>query len=216
MKNVFFRILLLVSISSFLIVSELKAQDPFYYRPYGPLYYQEAKTWDHGIRAGFSTSMLRPEFLENTGDLKIRLSGMVGLFSRYQITDRIGIQAEIDYAERGTDYSKLKKVKLAFIDIPITLTYNVRYRLFGEDQTFDMLLGLQPSFLLSAENRDTDISSQLNPTGYDLVIGSGMPVERFLFYATNKIGLSDLNKENFGGAGFLRSITTEWTIGYRF
>lgn len=209
------RKLFILTILTFLL-SDLYAQDPFYYRPYGPLYFQEAKTWDHGIRAGFSTSMLRPENMDSTGTLKIRLSGMVGLFSRYQINDRFGIQAEVDYAERGVYYRRLNKVKLAFIDVPITFTYNVRYSLFGEDQTFDILAGLQPSFLLSAENRDTDIIDLLSPVGYDLVIGSGMPLERFLFYATNKIGLSDINKENFAAAGFLRSITTEWTIGYRF
>jgi len=211
-----FRNVILLLILSFSFISELKAQDPFYYRPYEEMYFQEAKTWDHGIRAGFTTSMLRPEQMDSTGTLKIRLSGMVGLFSRYQITDRIGIQAEVDYAERGVSYSKLKKVKLAFIDVPVTMTYSVRYNLFSQAQTFDVLVGLQPSFMIIAENNGQDIIDYLNPTGFDFVIGSGMPLAQFLFYSTNKIGLSDLNKENFADAGILKSISTEWTIGYRF
>ena len=179
-----------------------------------PLWYSTAKTFEYGVRTGFTTSILNSEN-DLLGDPEIRVSFMGGVFGRYSFTDRFFINVGADLSPRGggfTDDNSDNNINLTFIDVPVVVGYNVRYNLFKLPFQFDLFAGLQPSFLIDAQQGSTDISDGLNPVGADLVIGSGFPLWRFMFYATNKIGLSNISD----GGDFLRSITTEWTLGYRF
>jgi len=182
----------------------------------GMLYYQEAKTFEFGPRIGFTTSILSVDDDSLLGKRKIRLSYVLGLFGRYQLNERWSLQGDVVYASRGGDFENSDEVELNYIDIPITVVYNVRFKLKDKPFTFDVFAGIQPSFLSKAKIGGVEVTDSIEKTGVDLVFGSGFPIWKFLFYSTIKIGLTDLNK------GFptetsnsLNSISTEWTVGYR-
>ena len=177
-----------------------------------PLYYQTPKTFEIGPRVGFTTSILNSDD-PSLGNAQIRLAFMGWVFARYQVAERFALQIEADYAPRGGGFENENKTELTFLDLPVTAVYNVRYDMFGKPATFDVFAGLQPSFLLDAQRGDTDVKSGFNSNGVDLVLGSGFPMWQFLFYATTKIGLSDMN--NSGSSFRVKSIVTEWTMSYR-
>ena len=188
----------------FLLWNDLFAQSP--------LYFQTPKTLEFGPRLGFTTSILNSDDA-SLGKSQVRLAFMGGIFARYQLSEKFALQVEADYAPRGGGFVNGEKMKLTFLDLPVTAVYNVHYKMFGKPATFDVFAGVQPSFILDALSGTTDIKSDLNSSGVDLVLGSGFPMWRFLFYATTKIGLSDLNKSAVNGK--MKSIVTEWTVSYR-
>ena len=176
------------------------------------LYFQTPQTWEFGARTGFTTSILNSDDA-GLGKAQVHLAFMGGVFARYQIAEKFAIQLEVDYAPRGGRFENAEKMKLAFLDFPVTAVYNVHYKMFGKPATFDVFAGVQPSFLLEASRGGTGVKGDLNSNGLDLVLGSGFPIWRFLFYATTKIGLSDLNSATSNGK--IKSIVTEWTVSYR-
>ncbi len=180
------------------------------------LYYSTPKTFEYGPRIGFTTSMVFSDREELQSDM-IRWSLMGGFFTRYQVTERFSVQLEADYTSRGGGFNSNADtyIKLSYLDIPATAIYNVRYRLFKMPMTFDLFAGVEPSFLLTAKQNDESIDGQLNQFSYDIVIGSGFPMWRFLFYATTKIGMSNINR-SAPGMGVLKNMLTEWSVSYRF
>lgn len=177
-----------------------------------PLWYSTAKTFEFHIKTGFTTSIINSD-LDGIGDPQIRVSFMGGIAERYNFTDRFFIQVGADLSPRGGGFSNAEQVRLTYLDIPTVVGYNIRYNLFKLPFQFDLYGGLQPSFLLNASIDDVDNPEDgFNRTGLDFVIGSGFPLWRFTFYATNKISITNISN---GGNAF-RNITTEWTLGYRF
>lgn len=177
------------------------------------LFYQTPQTFSFGPRFGFNTSTLFFEQEEITAQQGIRLNWNGGIWTRYQISQRWGVQLNADYAPRGS-----KQYKLNYIDVPLTMVYNVRYKMFKMPFTFDVYLGVQPSFLTKATwstaAGDSDVTDQFRGTTADLVFGSGFPMGRFLFYTTNKINLSKLQKSS--SPQIRRGWSSEWFVGYRF
>lgn len=195
------------------------------------VFYQTAKTFSYGPRIGLNTSTLffkGDKALTDRQGIRVNFNG--GIWGRYQLSDRWSVQANIDYSPRGSQVYKLN-----FIDVPLTISYNVRYKLFKMPMNFDFYAGLQPSFLTKATYEET-INGQkfinnnpenITKTNLDFVIGSGFPMGRFLFYATNKINLKNLNSGSSSNSSsqkeqgdlptnFLQGWSTEWFIGYRF
>ena len=181
----------------------------------GYLFYQETGTFTFGPRTGFTTSIINAKE-DGFGNPKIRLSFMGGLFGRYQLSERWAVQLEGSYSPRGSGFSSSPQIDLAYFDVPVMLVYNVRYKMFKKPFTFDMMVGAQPSFLLTAESGDADVSNSFESTGFELVIGSGFPMGRFMFFGTTKIGLGDISSTAIPTVGKLTNIVTEWTLGYRF
>jgi len=193
------------------------------------VFYQTAKTFSYGPRFGLNTSTLFFDDDEVTAEQGIRLNFNGGIWGRYQLSDRWSVQANVDYSPRGS-----QNIKLNYIDVPLTIAYNVRYKLFKMPMNFDVYAGVQPSFLTKATyiqdnlfgEGEFDVKPNIKNTNFDVVFGSGFPMWRFMFYATNKISLAspgrvDLaNCPSCGSLGKLTDIkwawSTEWFIGYRF
>lgn len=189
------------------------------------VFYQTAKTFSFGPRFGFNTSTLFFDNDEITQQQGIRLNFTGGIWGRYQLSDRWSLQANADYAPRGS-----KSIKLNYVDVPVTVAYNVRYKLFKMPMNFDFYAGLQPSFLTRVTTDSPSTLNNLNKNNFnnttvDFVFGSGFPMWRFLFFATNKISLSQVSDNEFlfpqqndgiVRGKILRGWSTEWFISYRF
>ena len=182
----------------------------------GVIYFQNPKTFEYGPRVGFSTAMVNPEDRRDFGNSQVRLGIVAGLFGRYQLNERWSIQGDLTYAERGGNFKEADDLKLAYLDVPLTLAFNVRFKIKETPLTFDIFGGLQPSFLLNAEAAQVDVTENFKSTTFDLVLGSGFPIKRFLFYATTKIALTNLEDSSlFEGSNSLKGFSTEWTVSYR-
>lgn len=197
----------------------------FYGFSQNAVFYQTAKTFSFGPRFGFNTSTLFFDNDQATEAQGIRLNFNGGVWGRYQLSDRWSVQTNIDYSPRGSQL-----IKLNYFDVPVTVAYNVRYKLFKMPMNFDVYAGLQPSFLTGGNFSDLTIphalkKDQFNNTTVDFVFGSGFPMWRFLFYATNKINISQISGNDFLfpqqndstiSGKIIRGWSTEWFIGYRF
>jgi len=181
----------------------------------GIFYYQEKGHFEFGPKAGFTTSMLYPDSKNFVGKPGVRFSLTGGFFGRYQLKEKFSLQIDLGYASRGGAFSETGKIRLDYIDLPVVAIYSVRYKFREVPMTFDFLIGLQPSFLIKAENNGITTIDQWNSISGDFVIGGGLPIWRFLFYATTKIALSKTKNSITGLVSPLRSITTEWTVSYR-
>lgn len=189
-------------------LSPLQAQDNLYY-------FQEAKTWEFGPRIGFTTSMIN-----STGEPNVKRGiklGLVGgVFARYQLVGQWALHSDLSFSTRGNK-SESGNFENSYVDFSVVPVRNVKYKMFGQDITFDFFLGLGISFLTKAQEKvgNTDTSNTISSTEFNIVIGGSLPFGPVLLTATNRIGMTNLLSNPISGstwAGF----TTEWTAAYRF
>lgn len=208
MKFFFIKGKILFILLTIFSVSPLQAQDNLYY-------FQEAKTWEFGPRIGFATSMIN-----STGDPNIQRGiklGLVGgVFMRYQWAEQWALHSDLSYSTRGNK-SESANFENAYVDFSVVPTRNVKYKMFGNEHTFDFFLGPGVSFLTSAQEKDssTDTTNSLSSTEFNIVIGGSLPFGPILLTATNRAGRTNL-LSNPSSKSTWFSFTTEWTAAYRF
>ena len=180
-------------------------------------YYQQEGTWDFGPKVGFTTSIINtkgPEGLKSG----VRLGLVGGFFARYQIASQWGLHGDISYSSSGNK-SDDGIYKNDYIDIAFAPVYNVKYRMFKKDMTFDIFAGAGVSFLTKAEfelgELVLDNSNFINDTSINIIAGGSLPFGPFLLTATTRFGVKNLLTEPVPNSKW-HSISTEWTAAYRF
>lgn len=200
-----FTLTLVVTLCSF----SLKAQDNIYY-------YQAVKTWEVGPRIGFSTSIIN-----STGDPNIQRGiklGLVGgVFARYQVADQWAFHSDLSYSVRGNK-SESGNIESGYVDFSMVPVRNVKYKMFGNEHTFDFFLGPGISFLTSSidkTNPPIDMTDVFPSAEFNIVIGGSLPFGPVLLTATNRVGMTNLLGKIISSSTWF-SFTTEWTAAYRF
>lgn len=206
---------LLYSLILFIFINSSKAQQTVEKKSFSErmLYYQKAKSLDFGPKIGISTSTLI-ENTETLGDSKIKTSLMGGFFSRYMISERVLSEVSINYVSRGAIFNNTS-LRIDAIEIPLVLGYNVRYTFFNIPMTFDAFAGLQPSLHTRIKSSDHSLENMINTNTIDFVFGSGFPMGKWMFYSTNKIGITNSFNDK-SKTHFLRNLSTDWWMAYRF
>ncbi len=182
----------------------------------GLYYFQPAKTWELGGRVGFTTSIINSKGepdLER--GVKLGLTG--GVFARYQWAEQWALHTDLGYSIRGNK-SESGNFENGYIDFAVTPVRNVKYKMFGNEMTFDFFLGPGISFLTSAVDKDNlaiDMQQLLPSTELNIVIGGGLPLGPILLTATSRVGMTNLFRKVVNDSPWF-SFSTEWTAAYRF
>lgn len=180
-------------------------------------YYQATGTWDFGPKIGFTTSLINSKGQEGIQQ-GVRLGLVGGVFTRYQVADQWGLQIDLSYSSRGNK-STDEAYKNDYLDISFTPVYNVKYRMFEKDMTFDVFAGIGASFLAQAkfEMGELELNNKdfISNTAFNIIVGGSLPFGPFLLTATTRFGVKNLLAEPSPGSKW-HSISTEWTAAYRF
>lgn len=160
-----------------------------------------------GAKAGLNISNVDFEFEGLSFSPDSKTSFHVGAMAKYQINEQFGIQPEIVYSSEGAEIED-SDFDLAFINVPILLTYN-------PTEIFNIHAGPQFGILTSAELDGEDVKDDL--TSLNLSLGFGAAVELpngFTGGVRYNLGLSDLNDS--GDEGEIKANSFQIYIGYFF
>ena len=138
-------------------------------------------------------------------DSKTKVGLVAGVEAEYGIAEKFGLQFGVLYSMQG-DKPKVGSgsEKLDYINIPILANFYVA-------KGFALKIGLQPGFLVSADNKDAFESFNLSmPIGLSYEFKNGITLD-----LRGTPGLTAINK-NSSSDYKLRSDCSTLTIGYKF
>jgi hypothetical protein len=150
--------------------------------------------------------------VNNNAGFKVGLH--IGGYVKINLSESISFQPELLYSMKGCSYINGigGGLSLSYLDIPL---------LFNFGKKFHFQAGVQPSLLLSAQNKNgntgakTDVKSSLN--GFDIapVLGLGYALDNgFNFGLRFSYGIPDLVKNS--SANSQHNFNTQLTFGYSF
>lgn len=154
------------------------------------------------IYVGVAISKIYGETESNNGLLPGLTVGM--RLKLINLTRTISLNAEANFSQQGgsyetpgvpTDEGRRGKLKMNYLNIPITIRYQSKFKLYAE-------AGIQPGFLLSAKDRyiqlvseTRDIKEVVNEIDFALLAGAGFKFGRFGTGLRVHTGLTDIFKE---------------------
>ncbi len=172
------------------------------------------KTLGFGFKGGVNLSNL----VGDIEDVELRTTYHFGLYSKYQINDRLAIQPEVLYSLQGTQskFNAEAKRDFSFLNIPIIAKYY-----FGD---FNLQFGPQVGILIDAEiaNADlefNDIEVGTSETDFSLVLGAGYEMNgQFEVGARYNWGLSNLIDDEVASLldQSVRNSVVQFYLGFSF
>jgi Outer membrane protein beta-barrel domain len=133
-------------------------------------------------------------------EINARTGVVLGSFVSFGINDRVAVQAEVLFVERGasaTDGTNELKIKLGYIDIPIL----ARFRPTG-NKPFYVLVGSSVNFNVSAKTVDVvpaeaeeDIKDDIKTAEFALVFGAGVSIRRCFVEGRYMAGLRNVSDD---------------------
>jgi len=184
-------------------------------------YEQKKGEFSYGPKVGFSTSLLSMEEAP-LGDPKIYFSYVVGGFVRYQFSNIFSAQFDLTNVDKGGRFESSNgnstSIALNYIapELRAILDFNTKIGTFNLN--WDIFAGTSYGILTSARHCNCGAKGSFNNTLVNLQAGSSFYIGRLVFSASTKIGVTDANK-NFvvnNSKPFIRNLSSEWTVGYRF
>lgn len=187
----------------------------------------EAQDKRFGVKGGLNLSNLS---LEDNDDSNLRTGFHVGIWAGFPIATNLSIQPELQYSSDGTrwlqessEYSADASLKLDYIELPISLVYNL-------SRDVDFHLGPYVAFLANASSEATlkTGSSTLNlisdldkdnfkSTDFGMQAGMRFHLNPIYIGFGYKLGLTEVaqdNARNYFGDAANRSIRL--SVGYTF
>jgi len=141
------------------------------------------------------------------GNQKPIISPFIGVYYNFQISDRFGIQPELNFSQKGVNFSQfdyetiIYKVKISYLEIPLSITYEM---LRKGKFTSDLYLGGYCAFKLNAvkkvgyNSHDSEKTQIKNVKDVETGIHFGLNLKYkmsenfFLFDFRGFIGLSNI------------------------
>ena len=158
-----------------------------------------AQDLSFGAKAGINFS----NWSTNADDTGGKVGFLIGAFGQYPIQDNLFAQAELLFSNTGvtsTDDDNPGHSNLNYISIPLLAGYQITPEISAH-------AGFQPSFLLSAKTKYTDIDAtddiKDEISGFDLAFffgGEYMVQEGINAGLRIALGLTDIIEDNFGEA----------------
>lgn len=187
----------------------------------------EAQEKRFGVKGGLNLSNLS---LEDNDDSNLRTGFHVGVWAGFPIATNLSLQPELQYSSDGTrwlqetsEYSADASLKLDYIELPVSLVYNL-------SRDVDFHLGPYVAFLASASSEATlkTGSSTLNlisdldkdnfkSTDFGMQAGMRFHLNPIYIGFGYKLGLTEVaqdNARNYFGDAANRSIRL--SVGYTF
>jgi hypothetical protein len=159
-----------------------------------------------GVQAG-SNFAVQSQIGDYFNNEDIRVGLHAGVFTKYNISDKVSLQAEINYDELGSK-SKTVKNNFDYLNIPVLFNYSVG----KSDLTalnFDLYAGPYAGFLLKAEStlkdsetdQTTDLKDNTNNITGGVIIGFGLryPInnQKILLDFRLGLGLTPYDKNDY-------------------
>lgn len=170
-----------------------------------------AKGLELGLNmANFHGTDAQPAGVTNSS----RAGVSVGAFSVWGFTDKLSLQSEALYIQKGVTRQisgTNTPVTLSYLEIPMTMQYSfpvsgLKLNLFG---------GPYMGVLLSADSNGTDIKSTTKTLDYGMQFGVGTIIKKkYLFDARYSMGLASI--DNSGSSADMKNSGILVTSGYLF
>ncbi len=146
-----------------------------------------------GLKGGLNVTEISMEMDGFSKSPDSRMGAVAGAFVNLRLSNSIGIQPELLYSMKGSNFEADVVTKLDYLSVPVMVKYY-----FGG---FNLQAGPMFDFLLSAEEEYDGEEEDLKDIvkGMDLGLGFGLGYELPLglsFDARYMIGLSDINDSN--------------------
>jgi opacity protein-like surface antigen len=162
-----------------------------------------------GIKLGFNYADIT-----NSGGSPI-VSYHLGVFLKYKVSDKIGIQPELLISGQGVKVYN-GEFYFKYINAPLLFKYYATKK-------FNLEFGPQLCFLYSAEskafgaNATVDVSNRVNNNDYSLVFGAGYDVDKNISIDLRyNIGLSQVQSNLAPNESASKNSVFQFSLGYKF
>ena len=147
-----------------------------------------------GVRAGLNfANIIVSGPYSTTADS--RTSFLLGGYTKFMFTDKMGLQPELFYSSLGTKSSGFVQ-KLNYLSVPIMFRYNINGKLH-------FLVGPQLNILVAAKDisggQTTDVKDAFNSTDFGGVLGVGVDFGPFNVGARYVAGFTNILKVHPSG-----------------
>lgn len=163
---------------------------------------QEAGTISLQPKIGINMASLTGDY---GSDKKMKVGMTLGVEGLYQMSDKFGISAGINYSMQGVKVSS-DKYKLNYLNIPILANY---YVISG----LAVKAGIQPGFLLGAKYEDTDIKDDCKKMDFAIPVGVSYEFSNIVIDARYNIGLTNVWDDSYDSS---KNSVFQLTVGYKF
>jgi len=157
----------------------------------------------YGVKAGFNLANVSGDEFGNTDS---KIGGALGVFARFDLSDKIQFQPELMYSQQGTTANNVD-VNINYLNVPLMFKY-----LIGNG--INIQAGPQLGLLMSAKADDEDIKDDCKGMDLGLNIGLGYELEMGLgFDLRYGLGLSQIPDYDDADA---KNSVIQLTVGYVF
>lgn len=189
----------------------------------GPVFAQEA-----GVKAGVNFASLTPEEDESP-DISRRRGLVAGGWIRTPMSDRVSLQAEGLFSEKGVRFDVRAlgvdgsaDIRLRYLEVPVLARADFAARSSG--RRFFVAGGVAPAFNLSAhattdvegeEDFVREVGDEVYAFDLGLVGGAGVQIGRALIEARYTHGLRHINTDDNGDEDRIKNRVFSVTLGFR-
>ncbi len=166
----------------------------------------------YGVKAGVNLANLSADDIE---DNKILTSFHVGFFVEIDLSETISLQPELLYSAQGAKFEEEEDgfsvstdLKVNYINLPIMFKFNVA-------EGFNLEVGPQIGFLVSAELFDEDIKDEVESFDFGVNVGFSFDFTEELFaQARYNLGLANIAADS--DADKTKNSVISVSLGYKF
>jgi hypothetical protein len=166
-----------------------------------------------GIKAGLNLANYTGD---DVSDNSMRTAFHAGVYATFNLSDKVALQPELLYNSTGTKYDFGDGFEFDFISdyisVPVMLLYNV-------NETINLQVGPQISFLTKAEITDgdnsEDIKEQYKNTDFGINFGIGANFGKLNATARYCLGLGTIAEDIDGESADVKNAVIQISLGYR-
>jgi hypothetical protein len=174
-----------------------------------------------GVKGGINLATF--DFDEDPGgDLGLKPGVALGAFVRLPVGERLAIQPEGFFSQKGTDVSNAGVdawVRLDYLEVPVLVQYAIAK---SSTRAFNVFGGPSVAFNLRAESGaevggetvDTDIDEDIEDFDFGIVVGAGVDFGRLTLDGRYTFGVSNISTDS--GDPKARNRTLAFMAGIRF
>ena len=159
-----------------------------------------------GVKFGAKAALNIANLTGDVDDASSLTAFQVGAFAEFKVSEKFAVQPELMYSAQGAD-SDGEKLNLNYINIPVMAKFYVA-------KSFNLEVGPQIGFLVSAKSEGEDIKDFVSSTDFGLNFGAGYDFTENLSAGLRyNLGLSNVNEE---GDGSIKNSVFSVSLGYKF
>jgi hypothetical protein len=158
-----------------------------------------------GVRLGANISNVKVD--SPFGDISYdsKIGALAGVYLTAQLADKIALQPELLYSGYGAKLDEVN-LNLGYVSVPVFLQYQI-------NEMFNLNVGPQFGFLLSAKSEDEDIKDSFKGLDLGGALGLGLNFGKFNAGLRYYLGLSNISDQ--GGDFKVKNNAFQLVVGYQ-